>query len=264
MLASEDGGPFAIKTFAGWAVVGPLYMCNDEHPTVNCHRVAAMEVCSGRHLDHHFMVENKVREIVSPQVLNKMFELDFSERTGDKEQAHSQEDKKFLEIVAQGIRHTEDNHYEIPLSFRRDDVRFPDNKEQVIQRAYWLRKKLINNETFCKDYVNFMNSIIVKGFARKVPSDRLSAKTGKVWYIPHHGVYHAKKPSKIRVVFDCSARFGGTSLNDQLLQGPDLTNGLVGVLSRFRQGPVAFMSDIDAMFHQVRVPEDQRDFLRFL
>ena len=81
VLASEDGGPFAIKTFAGWAVVGPLYMCNDEHPTVNCHRVAAMEVCSGRHLDHHFMVENKVREIVSPQVLNKMFELDFSERT---------------------------------------------------------------------------------------------------------------------------------------------------------------------------------------
>ena len=115
VLASEDGGPFAIKTFAGWAVVGPLYMCNDEHPTVNCHRVAAMEVCSGRHLDHHFMVENKVREIVSPQVLNKMFELDFSERTDDKEQAHSQEDKKFLEIVAQGIRHTEDNHYEIPL-----------------------------------------------------------------------------------------------------------------------------------------------------
>ena len=113
------------------------------------------------------------------------------------EQAHSQEDKKFLEIVAQGIRHTEDNHYEIPLPFRRDDVRFPDNKEQVIQRAYWLRKKLINSETFCKDYVNFMNSIVVKGFARKVPSDRLSAKTGKVWYIPHHGVYHAKKPSKI-------------------------------------------------------------------
>ena len=109
-----------------------------------------------------------------------------------------------------------------------------------------------------------MNSIIAKGFARKVPSDRLFAKTGQLWCIPHHGVYHAKKPNKIRVVFDCSARCGGTSLNDQLLQGPDLTNRLVGVLTRFRQGPVAFMSDIDAMFHQVRVPEGQRDLLRFL
>ena len=109
-----------------------------------------------------------------------------------------------------------------------------------------------------------MNSIIAKGFARKVPSDRLFAKPGQLWYIPHYGVYHVKKPNKIRVVFDCSARFGGTSLNDQLPQGPDLTNGLVGVLTRFRQGPVAFMSDVDVMFHQVGVPEDQRDFWRFL
>ena len=82
-------GIIEIKTFAGWAVVASLYMCNEEHPTVNCRRVAAMEVCSGRHLDHHFVVENKVREIVTPQVRNNMFELDFSERNDDKEQGHS-------------------------------------------------------------------------------------------------------------------------------------------------------------------------------
>jgi len=139
-----------------------------------------MEVCSGRDVDYHLMVENKVRESVSPQVLNKMFELDFSKRTDNKKQGHSQEDKKFLEIVNQGIRHTEDNHYEILLPFRRDDVRFPDNKEQVLQKTYWLRKKLINNGTFYKDYVNFMNSIIAKGFARKVLLDHPFAKTCKV------------------------------------------------------------------------------------
>jgi len=66
ILASEDGGPFVIKTVARWAIVGPLYACNEDHPTVNCHRVAGREVCSRRHLDHHFMVENKVREIVTP------------------------------------------------------------------------------------------------------------------------------------------------------------------------------------------------------
>lgn len=264
VLASQDGGPFAIKTFAGWAIVGPLYMSNKELPVVNCNRVAAKEVGSGRHLDHHFMVEDKVREIVTPQVLNKMFELDFNERAEYKEQEYSQEDKKFLQIVNQGTRRTEDNHYEIPLPFRCTDLRFPENTEQVLQRANWLKRRLIKSETFYKDYVNFMNTIISKGFARRVPSDLISAKKGQVWYIPHHGVYHVKKPNKIRVVFDCSARFGGTSLNDQLLQGPDLTNRLVGVLTRFRQEPVAFMGDIDAMFHQVRVPEGQRDFLRFL
>ena len=81
---------------------------------------------------------------------------------------------------------------------------------------------------------------------------------------PHHGVYHPKKPEKIRVVFDCSAEYQGHSLNRHLLQGLDLTNSLVGVLCRFRQDPVAFACDIEGMFHQVRMNEEHRDFLRFL
>ena len=56
----------------------------------------------------------------------------------------------------------------------------------------------------------------------------------------------------------------GKSLNDLLLKGPDLTNSLLGVLTRFRQERVAVMADIEAMFHQVRVPECDRSFLRFL
>ena len=63
-------------------------MCNKEHPAVDCHRVAAVEVCSGRHLDDHFMAEDKVREIVTPQALSQMFELDF------KELGYSQENKR--------------------------------------------------------------------------------------------------------------------------------------------------------------------------
>lgn len=40
------------------------------------------------------------------------------------------------------------------------------------------------------------------------------------------------------------------------MQDPDLTNSLVGVLTRFRQDRVAFMADIQAMFRQVRVPDE--------
>nr|XP_027231842.1 uncharacterized protein LOC113823416 [Penaeus vannamei] len=74
---------------------------------------------------------------------------------------------------------------------------------------------------------------------------------GKVWYLPHHPVLNPKKPEKCRIVFDCAAKYGGSSLNDHVHQGPDLTNGLVGVLLRFRQGAVGFMADIESMFHQV-------------
>lgn len=85
-----------------------------------------------------------------------------------------------------------------------------------------------------------------------------------VWYIPHHGVYHPKKPEKLRVVFNCSADFQGHPLNCHLPQGPDLTNFLVSVLCRFRQEPVAIACDIVGMFHQVHVNEEHCDLLRFL
>lgn len=54
------------------------------------------------------------------------------------------------------------------------------------------------------------------------------------------------------------------SKRPHLMQGPDLTSTLTGVLTRFRKEPIVLMSDIEAMFHQVRVPEEDADLLRFL
>ena len=45
---------------------------------------------------------------------------------------------------------------------------------------------------------------------------------------------------------------------------PDLTNSLVGVLTRFRQDRVAFMANIEAMLHPVQVPDEHCNFLRSL
>ena len=84
------------------------------------------------------------------------------------------------------------------------------------------------------------------------------------WYIPHHSVCHPNKSRKITVVFDCSAQFAGKSLKQELLTGPDLTNPIVGVLTRFRQGEAAFMADIESICYQVRVSEYQQSFIKFL
>ena len=44
---------------------------------------------------------------------------------------------------------------------------------------------------------------------------------------------------------------GQASFNQELMSGPDLTNQIVGILLRFREGRVAFMADIEAIFYQV-------------
>ena len=71
------------------------------------------------------------------------------------------------------------------------------------------------------------------------PVTQLKGKLGI--YLLHHGVKHASKPGKVIIVFDCSTNYGGTSLNNKLLSGSDLTNQLAGVLIRFRTEEVAFM-----------------------
>ena len=83
-------------------------------------------------------------------------------------------------------------------------------------------------------------------------------------YLPHYPVTHPIKPDKVRIVYDCAAKYGETSLNQQLLPGPDQTNQLVGVLSRLRQEIVCVVADIEGMFHQVLVEPKDCDVLRLL
>ena len=48
------------------------------------------------------------------------------------------------------------------------------------------------------------------------------------------------------------------------MSGLDLTYQIVGILLRFREGRVAFIADIKAMFYQVQVLGEHRSSLRFL
>ena len=96
-----------------------------------------------------------------------------------------------------------------------------------------------------------------------MPPDELAMDYGKRWFLPHHAVTNPKK-SKIRVVFDAAASFAGISLNDKLLKGPDLLQNLLGVLLRFRQEKIAIVADIEQMFHQIRITENNQPAMSFL
>ena len=123
-----------------------------------------------------------------------------------------------------------------------------------------MQRKISRNYQFKNDYMNFMTELMSNRYATE---STVAAENGKCWYLPHHGVYNPSKPGKIRVVFGLSAEFQGTSINKLLLPGPDLTNQIVGVLPRSREELVAVTGDIEAMYHQVKIPVEQRSFLGF-
>ena len=261
IVPGKSNDPYAIRTTLGWGVVGAR--CQGDHDseieeTAGCHRIATREIVSEENSTGKFIPLKSCREIMAPSAIKKMFEQDFSEPQ-DANLAMSQEDMKFMNITSKGIHKAEDGHYEVPLPLRNENVHLPCNKKHAEARLKQLRRRFASDAKYKEDYVTFMQKMLDEGHAEKAPEQYQSA-----WYIPHHGVYHPKKADKLRVVFDCSADFQGQSLNRHLLQGPDLTNSLVGVLCRFRQEPVAFACDIEGMFHQVHVNEEHRDLLRFL
>ena len=93
-----------------------------------------------------------------------------------------------------------------------------------------------------------MEELLEKKYTRK--SER-KANDGGLLYLPHHRLRHTSKPSKVRIVFDSSANFGGACLNNKLLSCPDLTYLLAEVPLQFRSEEVFFMGDTEAMFYQV-------------
>lgn len=64
-------------------------------------------------------------------------------------------------------------------------------------------------------------------------------------------------------MWDCAAKFKQVSLNSALVSGTDLTVPLVNVLQQFRRGKFAPSGDLEEMFHQVYVCEEDCSAQRF-
>ena len=75
-----------------------------------------------------------------------------------------------------------------------------------------------------------------KGYVERVPAAQLH-NSGK-WYSPLHPVIKPRKPDKVRLTHDASAKTSGLALNDFMLKGPDATCKLIAVILKARIHPI--------------------------
>ena len=129
----------------------------------------------------------------------------------------------------------------------------------AFSRLRSLRKRLVADPELFDRYKNKIWGMISQSQPLRFYVDQSKNDQSRVWYIPHHCV-----TEKFCVVFVCARQFKGTSLNQQILQGPDNTNNLVAVLTRFHKHLVAIAGDVRAMFMQVKVDPLDQSALRFL
>ena len=148
------------------------------------------------------------------------------------------------------------------LPFKENHPLIHDNFELCKRRLLNLHQKLKDNPDLLKAYNDIFIEQKQNGIIEEVMSP---GKLGETHYIPHHPVIRDDKTTtKIRIVFDASARDNGPSLNDCLYKGPHLTPLLYDILLKFRSHVVALTSDIEKAFLQINVNENDRNYLRFL
>ena len=218
-----------MKTPLGWTVYGPIGNLADDQVHTQ-------------------------QEILNAQ-LERMYNEEFGDTNGDLEEGMSIEDRKAREIIDQSATLV-NRHYQIRLPFRQEFPNLPDSLSTAEKRLMCLKRKMQRNPVFHTKYSSVMEKYRTEGSSRQVPDDEVT-KLKPIWYLPHHAVWHPRKPEEPRVVFDCASKSSGTSLNEQLLQGPENTSTLIGVILRFRVDNIAVTADIKRMFHKVFVaPED--------
>ncbi|XP_072037080.1 uncharacterized protein [Amphiura filiformis] len=167
VVHSENGGPYAYKTLLAWVVSG----LNRPNRAVSANRI----IVGGD-------IERRLVE---------MYNHDYSETLAQEETEWSEEDKTFMDLMANKITKV-NGHYQMPLPLRDENIKFPHNRLMAEHRMAHLKRRFSKDPVFRKEYTEVMQETINKGYPEEAPKINTDID-GRMWYLPHHGVYHPKR-----------------------------------------------------------------------
>ena len=138
-----------------------------------------------------------------------------------------------------------------PKFFKSNRAAVKARQDGVCNR---LGDKVVHLEKIFEGYLE-------KGYVRKL--SKAESMEDNVFYLPFFTVLREDSTTPVRIVWDCAARYGGKSLNSEILATPNCLQPLFKVLMRVRKFPFVVMSDISEMFLKVRLDPKDRRYHRF-
>ena len=174
--------PFAHRTALGWALVGVCY--NSVSSSSKSTTVLKIS------LNEHFLQESSFRHSNKPFLSEDSI---FTERRDDELPGLSNDDRKFLDIVARDIEVNASGNIVLPLPFHHEQPKLPDNHTQVYCRTKNSLSRLSKDKNKLPQCLAVMEKYISHGHVEVVPDHEIISKIpGCAWWIPVFPVTHPK------------------------------------------------------------------------
>ena len=198
----------AIHTKVGWILSGPT----DRQETSTTLMLTATHALK---IDTHPVEQNLDNQ------LKQFWEL---ESLGIMKNESSVYDKFVQQISFDGQR------YQVSLPWKENHSPLPDNLELCHRQLISLLRRLKQNLQLLAEYELVIKDQLGRGII-EIVADPSSRDCDRVHYLPRHGVVRQDKTtSKLRIVYDASARTSGPSLNDCLYTGPSFGQSIFDIL----------------------------------
>ena len=162
----------------------------------------------------------------------------------------------------------------LPFKSPRSNFLLGRSRNMALSRFLQLEKRFKNDSNLFQQYSDCIAEYIKLGHLIEVNTSESDCETIQpnssvnysCNYLPHHAVVKTSSTTtKLRVVFDASAKTNnGMSLNDTLLTGPVLQDGLFSILLRWRIHKIVLKADIEKMYRQIEVNPTDCEFQRIL
>ena len=131
-----------------------------------------------------------------------------------------------------------------------------DSYNLAKRRFFNLEQKFKRHPTLKSEYTKFINEYAELGHL----SESTLPKPNPNYFLCHHAVLKTSESTSLRVVFDGSAASSsGKALNDILMVGPNVQDSLFSILVRARQYKYILSGDIEKMYRQVQVHDEDRN-----
>ena len=113
-----------------------------------------------------------------------------------------------------------EGRYEVALPWKNPQPDLPNNYNLSLKRLRGLIECLKHDKKLLGEYDSVIKTQLQQGIVEPI-ENATEVNISGVHYLPHHAVVRRdKQTTKVRIVYDASARSNGPSLNDYLHPGP--------------------------------------------